>query len=622
MFTSRSLVAVVLALAGCAAPVAQISTAHTSAPAPFVVVSPTEPREQTADQQVQQVLNRLAFGPRPGDVAKVREMGVDRWIALQLAPDRIDDRAMDSLVAGSFEALDRPTSEIVADYTAGQQALRRTQAQLAQAGDSGGKKDLRAEVLRQNPELRDRLRRSQQALGELQAAKLARAVGSERQLQEVMTDFWENHFSVFAGKGVTRLFLPAYDRDVIRPYAMGKFRDLLGAVAKSPAMLFYLDQWQSTVDSLHPAEVAVNAPAGRRGGAMAQRRVAQVARARRGLNENYARELMELHTLGVDAGYTQQDVIEVARALTGWTMNPRQNAEFVFRPAIHDAGAKVVLGHRLPAGRGIEDGEDVLDILARDPHTAHFIARKLAVRFVSDDPPPALVERAAQTFLKTDGDIREVVRTIVTSPEFFSRAAYRSKVKSPFELVASSLRALGARPDTTMRSAQVVAFLGQPVFGHRDPNGWPETGEAWMNSGAILNRINFGAALAGGRLPNASVAQWSDAERLRSAPRDQQVDAVVDAFLGGHVSPDTRQILLEGENPLTQRLAATVDTTQAMTPATDPAMMADPAMPNARPAKGGQARPALARGLGKPVQLSGLAQVVGLAIGAPEFQRR
>jgi hypothetical protein len=390
-------------------------------------------------------------------------------------------------------------------------------------------------------------------------------------------------------------------------------------------MLFYLDQWQSTVDTLHPSELAMQAPrrrGARRAAARVPARPAQAARARRGLNENYARELMELHTLGVDGGYTQQDVIEVARALTGWTMNPRQNAEFVFRPAIHDAGAKVVLGHRLPAGRGIEDGEDVLDILARDPHTAHFIARKLAVRFVSDDPPPALVERAAQTFLKTDGDIRETVRSIVTSPEFFSRAAYRSKVKSPFELVASSLRALGARPDTSMRSAQVVAFLGQPMFGHRDPNGWPETGDAWMNSGAILNRINFGAALAGGRLPNASVAQWSEAERLRGAPRDQQVDAVVDAFLGGHVSPDTRQILMDGENPLARKLAATADTTRAMT--ADPSMrpMDDRAVRDARPTKGGASRPAVARGLGRPVQLNGLAQVVGLAIGAPEFQRR
>ena len=614
MYTPRSLVALVLGLAACAAPPAQISPERSAAPAPFIVVSPTEPREQTADQQVQQVLNRLAFGPRPGDVAKVREMGVDRWIALQLAPDRIDDHAMDSLLATSYQDLNRPVSDVVADYTAGQQALRRLQATVATMNDSGGKKDVRAEVLRQNPELREQVQRAQRALGELQSAKLARAVGSERQLQEVMTDFWENHFSVFAGKGVTRLFVSSYDRDVIRPYAMGRFRDLLGAVAKSPAMLFYLDQWQSTVDSLHPSELAMRGPV--------RRPAAQAVRAKRGLNENYARELMELHTLGVDGGYTQQDVIEVARALTGWTMNPRQGAQFIFRPAIHDAGAKVVLGHHLAAGRGIEDGEEVLDILARDPHTAHFIARKLAVRFVSDDPPPALVERAAQTFLATDGDIREVVRTIVTSPEFFSRTAYRSKVKSPFELVASSLRALGARPDTTMRSAQVVAFLGQPTFGHRDPNGWPETGEAWMNSGAILNRINFGAALAAGRLPNASVAHWSDAERLRNAPREQQVDAVVDAFLGGHVSPDTRQILMDGENPLAQRLSATADTTRTMTPDTDSRMLPASPMRDARPRKGGAARPAVARGLGQPVQLSGLAQVVGLAIGAPEFQRR
>lgn len=627
MFKSRSLLAVFLAVAACATPAARVSTRGAQAPAPFIIVSPTEPREQTADQQVQQVLNRLAFGPRPGDVAKVREMGVDRWIALQLAPDRIDDHAMDSVLATSYQGLDRPVSEAVADYTAAQQTLRRAQAQIGTMNDSAARKDLRAEVLRQNPALRQQLQRNQRALGELQSAKLARAVGSERQLQEVMTDFWENHFSVFAGKGVTRLFVSEYDRDVIRPHALGKFRDLLGAVAKSPAMLFYLDQWQSTVDSLHPAELTMGAPARRPGarGAGAripQRAAAQAARARRGLNENYARELMELHTLGVDGGYTQHDVIEVARALTGWTMNPRQDAEFVFRPAIHDAGPKVVLGHQLPAGRGIEDGEEVLDILARDPHTARFIAHKLAVRFVSDDPPPALVERAAQTFLKTDGDIREVVRTIVTSPEFFSRTAYRSKVKSPFELVASSLRALGAQPDTTMRSAQVVAYLGQPMFGHQDPNGWPETGDAWMNSGAILNRINFGAALAGGRMPNVSVAKWSEAERLHNAPREQQVDAVVDAFLGGHVSPDTRQVLMDGENPLVQRLSAAVDTTRTTATDMDPSMAMDPAKRDLRPSRGGQARPAVARGLGAPVQLSGLAQVVGLAIGAPEFQRR
>jgi uncharacterized protein (DUF1800 family) len=568
---------------------------------PIVVVPATEPREQTADQQVQQVLNRLGFGARPGDAARIRAVGVDQWIALQLAPDRIDDQRAEAVVA-SYEGLRRPTSELVAMYVEGQQAIRRFQRDAAQRGDSGGKRDMRAEVLREDPRLREQLRQSQRIVGEVQSARLARAVVSERQLQEVMTDFWANHFTVFAGKGQTRLYIPEYERDVIRPNALGRFRDLLGAVAKSPAMLFYLDQWQSAADSMQPALQRVRRPLPRR----------------RGLNENYARELLELHTLGADNGYTQQDVIEVARALTGWTMNPRQGAAFVFRPEIHDAGRKAVLGHALPAGRGIEDGEAVLDLLARDPRTARFIARKLAVRFVSDEPPAALVDRAARTFLQTDGDIREVVRTIVTSPEFFSRAAYRSKVKSPFELVASALRAVGADADTSMRSAQVVAFLGQPIYGHQAPNGWPETGEAWMNTGAILNRINFGLALAAGRLPNASVAHWSEAERLRAAPRDAQVDAVVSAFLGGHVSPDTRQILLDGENPLLAKLAGAADTSSTQ----DASAMSDSPMRDVPPAKNGQPRAAIVRGLGRPAPLTGLAQVVGLAIGAPEFQRR
>jgi uncharacterized protein (DUF1800 family) len=576
---------ILLCAAACASGPGAPATSGPTAPAPFVVVAPTEPREQTADQQIHHVLDRLAFGARPGDVARVRELGVDRWIALQLAPDRIDDASTDALIT-SYEGLTRPTRELVRIYAEGQQALRQMQRQAAQLGDSSGKRNLRAELLREDPALRERLRQNQRLVGAVQSAKLARAVVSERQLQEVMTDFWENHFTVYAGKGLTRLFIPAYDRDVIRPHALGKFRDLLGAVAKSPAMLFFLDQWQSAADSSHPT-LATTTGRVRGAGMGPRRRVlgqlvpppGQRPSTRRGLNENYARELLELHTLGVDAGYTQQDVIEVARALTGWTMNPRQSAEFVFRPEIHDAGAKIVLGHRLAAGRGVEDGEEVLDILARDPRTAHFIARKLAIRFVTDDPPAALVDRAARTFLQTDGDIREVVRTIVTSPEFFSRPVFHGKVKSPFELVASALRAVGAHGDTTMRSAQIVGFLGQPIFGHQAPNGWPETGEAWMNTGAILNRINFGLTLAAGRLPGASVTQWSEAERLRGAPREEQVDAVVNAFLGGGVSPDTRQILLTGENPMVAKLSG-------------------------------------------PVRVEGLAQVVGLAIGAPEFQRR
>ena len=600
---------VLVALAAACSANATRTASSGKMPTPLVVVSPSEPREQTADQQVQQVLNRMAFGPRPGDVAKVRALGVDQWIALQLAPDRIDDGAADRIVA-SYEMLGRPTSELVAMYDNGQQAIRQQQAQQVQQGDTSGKKNLRAEILQANPQLREQLRQNQRVLGDLQSARLARAVISDRQLAEVMTDFWENHFSVYAGKGLDRIFLPAYDRDVIRPNSLGKFRDLLGAVARSPAMLFYLDQWQSAADSVHPTLAAAR-----------PQRAQQAARGKRGLNENYARELMELHTLGVDGGYTQQDIIEVARALTGWTMNPRLSAEFVFRPEIHDAGQKVVLGHVLPAGRGIEDGEAVLDIVARHPATAHFIARKLATRFVSDTPSPELVERAAQTFLRTDGDIREVVRTIVTSPEFFSRTSYRTKVKSPFELVASALRAVGAQPDTSMRSAQIVGFLGAPMFGHQAPNGWPETGESWMNSGAILNRINFGLGLAGGRFPGATLAQWSETEHLKGATRDQQVDAVILAFFGGQASPDTRQILLSGENPLAAKLAASAtpdSAASAMTSMTPPEAMRG----RIAPAKNGGARPALARSMGSQVQLNGLAQVVGLAIGAPEFQRR
>ncbi|MEO8562222.1 MAG: DUF1800 domain-containing protein [bacterium] len=587
--------AAIAALMGCAPNGTGSLSPSMGGATPFVVVSPTEPREQTADQQVQHALNRLGFGARPGDVARVREMGVDRWIALQLAPDRIDDRANDALVA-TYESYRRPTQEIVAAYRDGQQVLRKNAKQQASQGDTSSKKDMRVELLRADPKLQEQVRQARRVVGDVQSVKLARAVGSERQLQEVMTDFWENHFTVYTGKGLTRLFVTAYDRDVIRPRAMGKFRDLLGAVAKSPAMLFYLDQFQSTVDSTHHPLREVRLPR------------ARAAVRGKGLNENFARELLELHTLGVDGGYTQHDVIEVARALTGWTMNPRQQAEFVFRPEIHDADEKVILGNRLAAGRGIEDGEQVLDIIARQPATARFIARKLAVRFVSDDPPPALVDRAAQTFLRTDGDIREVVRTIVTSPEFFSRSAYHAKVKSPFELVASALRALGAQPDTTPRSAQVVAFLGQPIFGHQAPNGWPETGEAWMNAGAILNRINFGLALAGGRIAGASVARWPEADALRSASREQQVDGVVRAFLGGQASPDTREILSSGENPLAKKFAGSADTTAAatMTMAED-----DP----------GPMRRA-ANAFTRPVQLSGLAQIVGLAIGAPEFQRR
>jgi len=397
-------------------------------------------------------------------------------------------------------------------------------------------------------------------------------------------------------------------------------------------MVFYLDNAQSVADSTQPTLAGENAPRLRVvplrrgrfgrvfGGGMMPvipRPQPQQQRRRQGLNENYGRELLELHTLGVDGGYTQQDVINVARAFTGWTIRPpAQGGGFIFRPQVHDAGEKVVLGHRLAGGPGMEDGEDVLDIVSRSPATAHFIAFKLARRFVSDTPSKAVVDHAAQVFLRTDGDIRETLRAIVTSPEFFSQQAFHSKVKTPFEVVVSAARAMNAAPDSTPRSAQVIAYLGQPIFGHQAPNGWPETGDAWMNTGAILNRINFGMAAAAGRLPGVDLAAMPAIDSLIGAPREKQVDAVVAMVLNGMVSPDTRAVLLSGEHPLLSSSAPMTSTDSVTTDSAE--MMAGVT----RPKNGGGKRAALqGRALGAVPSLSGLGQIMGLALGSPEFQR-
>lgn len=564
-----------------------------------------EPREQTADQQVRHVLNRLAFGARPGDADRVRSMGVDQWIALQLQPSRIRDTASERIVR-ALPTLSLSSRDLLLKYPP-PQVVR---AQMR-----------RTDVSREDSlELRRSAQASRRVLAEMQIAKVARAVASDRQLEQVLVDFWENHFTVFAGKGPERYFIAAYEREAIRPHALGKFRDLLGAVAMTPAMLYYLDNWQSSVEEGRPrleceprgTNCAFRDGAARRRSARGSPLGVRSSPNRpRGLNENYARELLELHTLGVDGGYTQHDIINVARALTGWTLEqPRRGGGFVFRPAMHDAGEKVVLGQRLPAGRGLEDGEQVLDIVARHPSTARFIATKLARRFVSDDPPASLVERAAETFRRTDGDIREVVRVIVTSPEFFASAAYRAKVKSPFELVVSALRAMNGTPDMTPRSAQVIARLGQPLFLHQAPNGWPERGDAWINTGSILNRINFGLAIAGGAMPGARPERWPRYAELATAPRAAQVDGVIAGFLGGEASVETRGILERGENPITancQLEAASCEPPRG-TSSVDGDM-----------APGGRNR---RDPLSRPVNLDGLKEIIGLALGAPEFQRR
>jgi uncharacterized protein (DUF1800 family) len=608
------------------------------------VIARSDVRELPADQQIIQALNRLTFGAKPGDILKVRAIGLDKWIDQQLEPDKINDDAMNAFVR-NYSALDENQNDLLKQYAEQQQ--QRQQVKRERADTTLG---MTAEEMAQMRLQQQQAKSRQQVVTQLQSSRVARAVASERQLQEVMTDFWENHFNIYAAKGAPELYyLVDFDQNVIRPRALGKFRDLLEAVSQSPAMLFYLDNARSMADSNRPTLHPENAPNqfprirpfGRPGASIifgaprpVQPKPQQPRQQRQGLNENYGRELLELHTLGVDGGYTQQDVINVARAFTGWTIKPpAQGGGFIFRPQVHDAGEKIVLGHRLAAGRGEEDAEDVLDILAKSPSTAHFISFKLARRFVSDSPSKALVDHAAQVYLKTDGDIREVVRSIITSPEFFSQRAFRSKVKSPFEVVVSAARALNAAPDSTPRSAQLIAYLGQPIFGHQAPNGWPETGESWMNTGAILNRINFGMAAAAGRLPGADIRQLPELDTIASAPREKQVDAVVAVILDGMVSPDTRAVLLSGDHPMLANGAGATGI-QNMAPKetkTDSEMsgvaMADGAngqnAARARPQQnaGGKAGPPQGRGFANTPQLSGLSQIVGLALGSPEFQR-
>jgi len=569
-------------------------------------------RELPADQQIIHALNRLTFGPRPGDALKVRAIGLDKWIDQQLRPEKIDDAAIEQFVA-RYPAINRNQNDLLAQYAEQQRERREVRREMADSTRSMTAAD--SVALRRQMQQRGNLTR--QVITQLQSSRVARAVASDRQLQEVMTDFWENHFSIYAQKGAAEpYYLTDFDQNVVRPRALGKFRDLLGAVAQSPAMLFYLDNARSMAESNRPT-------LGRQ-----QRRQPQ-QRQRPGLNENYGRELLELHTLGVDGGYTQQDVINVARAFTGWTIKPpAQGGGFIFRPQVHDAGEKIVLGHKLAAGRGMEDAEDVLDILARSPVTARFISFKLARRFVSDSPSKALVDHAAQVYLRTGGDIREVLRAIITSPEFFSQQAFRSKVKSPFEVVVSAMRALNAAPDTSPRSAQVIAFLGQPIFGHQAPNGWPETGESWMNTGAILNRINFGMAVAAGRLPGVNIRALPALDTIRSAPRDRQVDVVVATILNGMASPDTRAVLISGDHPLLAN-GAGGSAIQDMSPpdATSDTGMSGQEMADntarVRPNQnaGGRRAALEGRGFANIPQLTGLNQIVGLALGSPEFQR-
>lgn len=511
------------------------------------------------EQKILSLLNRAGFGPRPGDIERVRQMGIERYIEEQLHPEDLSDdflsrplNRLGTLQMTQFDILQNfepqpvrpqptptPTPVIKPLPAPGGEAekpemmARPGEAMPAQQPQQMQMQQMPTQPAQpQPPPQPSRPPRDQnQPLRELQQAKLLRAVFSEKQLQEVMVDFWFNHFNVFGQKDADRWLLTSYERDVIRPHALGNFKELLTAVAQSPAMLFYLDNFMSQVERPAPPQ-KFDAD----GNPLPPPR-------RPGLNENYARELMELHTLGVDGGYTQDDVIAVARCFTGWTLGPRGNMAFTFRPRAHDQSEKIVLGKRIAAGGGIEDGLRVLDILSKHPSTARFISRKLCQRFVADEPPQSLVDRVAAKFTETGGDIREVVRAILTSPEFFSPKHYRNKIKSPFELVASAIRATGASTDGANPLIQIVARMGEPLYMCQPPTGYSEDSSRWMSSAALLERMNFAVALIGNRVNGTRV----DASRFATpgAGKDQNkiVDQLLAALLHSDVSPETRETL-------------------------------------------------------------------------------
>jgi uncharacterized protein (DUF1800 family) len=639
-----------------------------------------EPATVQLDEQKRALhaLNRLAFGPRPGDVERVAAMGVDKWIDQQMHPDKIDDHALESRLE-RFRTLRMNPREMVENFPPpavikaiadGKQSMPSDsarhavyEAQLqryqekkeqkqeaantdplsvggagksaAMSDDEQGRRredrlyaDLKTEdlldlppdermkaILKMSPEdqrtveaslkgdkrdqfmegMKPQQRETLMALNnpqqvvtsELVQSKLLRAVYSDRQLHEVMTDFWFNHFNVFIGKGADRYMLTGYERDVIRPRALGKFEDLLVATAQSPAMLFYLDNWLSVGPN---SDFANGVP--KRNYNYNWRRpprpprptqVKQAKGKRSGLNENYGRELMELHTLGVNGGYTQKDVTEVARVLTGWTLKePRQGGGFVFEERMHEPGDKRVLGHRIKSG-GEKEGREVLHILAHHPSTAKFVSTKLAMRFVSDNPPPALIDRMTQTFLKKNGDISEVLKTMFRSPEFWAPESYRAKVKTPLEFVVSAVRTSGAEVSDAMPLARQLQTMGMPLYGMQPPTGYSMKADAWVNSSALLGRMNFALALTAGKLKGIQV----DSGQMLGAgasPADSQgmLAALENSLLAGNVSRQTHDTIA--------------------------AQMSDPKISQ--------------RQLDDPARPPNTSAIAGLLLGSPEFQRR
>ena len=619
-------------------------------PSPAAIKFPYKNAGLTDREAAAHLLNRFSFGQQPGDIDEVLKIGLEKWFIQQLAANQKDERLEKML--SSYDALNLSNAEVIKIYPKNAQVLRWAIRDGVIHKDSvnlSDRKKYREQIAAYM--LEKGYKPQADLFRQLINQKILRAAYSNNQLKEVLTDFWFNHFNVSITKNISAEYIPAYERDVIRPHVFGQFSELLIATAKSPAMLFFLDNFSSS-GTLENTRKPQN---GKGQGQMPSNAAMQMGdstsmraqivsklqenKKNQGLNENYAREVMELHTLGVDGGYSQLDVTQAARILTGWSVVPLENAygaplkkmiekagednlkkrgfvfegDFMFAANRHDRGSKTVLGKVFPANRGYEEGVELLNMLAQHPSTAKFISRKLAVRFVNDNPSEAMVERMTATFNEKNGNISEVLLSMVTSPEFWSKEALREKTKSPFELAMSAVRSLNADIKQPNQLNTWISKMGQKMYYYQAPTGFPDKGQFWINTGSLLNRMNFGLALASQRIPgikfdllalNNNHEPESSEAALMSYSKlimpERNLDKTIERLKSMLNDPD-----------LIKKVETAASQNNKMQDAVNEDLMMNEKITDKK--------------VNNSVKMAGdnmLAQVVGLILGSPEFQRK
>jgi uncharacterized protein (DUF1800 family) len=605
----------------------------------------------TERQAAAHLLSKFTFGIKPGDIDKAVAMSLNRWFTEQLDGKLKDDNLNDRL--GYYDALNLSNAQVAEQYPKGAKVLRMAIADGFINKDSVNKGDKQEYRKKIGEYMRTKGIKPQQDLyKQFVSHKILAATYSNNQMHEVLTDFWFNHFNVSLTKNDCAMYIPAYERDAIRPNVTGKFENLLVATTKSPAMLFYLDNFNSSAGTTETENTMMQVMEKRAGDDKNKQAALQKlknAKKNQGINENYAREVMELHTLGVDGGYTQNDVTQAAKILTGWTIYPFDEGgpggamkkqiekvgkdkleergfvfegDFMFAMNRHDQEPKTFLGVKFDANGGYAEGGKLLNMLAKNPATAQFIATKLATRFVMDSPPKALIDKMAKTFLDKDGEIKAVLTTMVTAPEFWSKQALTEKTKSPFELAISTVRSLNAEVTEPLQLNNWITKMGQKVYYYQAPTGFPDKGQYWINTGSLLNRMNFGLALAAQKISGVKI----DLAALNNNKEPESSEAALETYSKimmpeRDLSASIKRLtpLLTAPNLIEKVDMAANNAPVAMKTTEDENMMGTSAMaPKNKPAPK-QNTTSNSKNFGNNTLL---AQVVGVIIGSPEFQKR